>query len=181
VRPLPDQIALGLGQRAEDVDDEHATEGGVDLLGERLEVDRLQLGLDLDEKFEGATESIEALDKKGVAGAQIAENFIQDSPVSFRSAGRLGVHLAVVGFGGRSEDSAHFVRLYLTHRPLLGLRSFPSGSRMNIHLSCLAVNTCIERTVADQIAEGRRVVTCITVRGTRQGELLDIPRIDRRR
>ena len=70
VGPLPDQVALELGQRPEDVEDELAARGGgVDLLGQALEADPplRQRGHHLDQVLEGAAQAIEPPDDEGVA------------------------------------------------------------------------------------------------------------------
>src|SRR3954451_24100579 len=66
---LADDVALELGKRAEDVEDELPAAGrGVDLLGGALEPDALAVKLRdrLDEVFEGATEPIQAPHHQGV-------------------------------------------------------------------------------------------------------------------
>ncbi len=68
--PLPDQAALELSQRPEDVEDELATgRGGVDLLGQALEADppSRQGCDDLDQMLERAAQPAESPDDEGIS------------------------------------------------------------------------------------------------------------------
>ena len=72
---LPDEVALELSQRPEDVEGEPTRgRGGVDGLGERAEAHApcLQFGDTLQEMRHGASQAIELSDNKGVTLTQVS-------------------------------------------------------------------------------------------------------------
>src|SRR3546814_5664241 len=83
---LPDQIALKLGKRAEEVEHQHpARRGGVDVLGERAEPDtsRRKLADLLNQMAHRAPKTVEFPNHQRVAAAQIGERLGQAEPIGF--------------------------------------------------------------------------------------------------
>jgi hypothetical protein len=90
VGALANQVALKLGDGAEDVEDEPTTgRGGIDVLGEALEADaaRLEVGQRLDKVLEGATEAVEALEADLAARAHVRKRLHQTRPFGFGAGG----------------------------------------------------------------------------------------------
>jgi hypothetical protein len=85
---FPDQIALELRQRAEQVEDQ-ATAGcrGVDVFGDGSEADAfgLQFGDDLDEVLHRPAEAVELPDCERIAVPNVADRLRQSGPVSFHA------------------------------------------------------------------------------------------------
>ena len=75
-----DEIPLELGEGTKDVEDELAAAGGaIDLLGQADKADLacLELGHQLDQSLEGATQTIQAPDHQGIPGSEEGEGFFQ--------------------------------------------------------------------------------------------------------
>ena len=92
---FPDEVALELGQRPEDVEDEPtAGGGGVDLLGDHAEADapRSRGANGLDELLAGTPQAVQALADDGVPLPQAAQDVGQDEPLGLGAAGGLGIN-----------------------------------------------------------------------------------------
>lgn len=88
VGALADQIALELGQRAEDVEHQHpARSCGIDVFGELAEPDtpRRQLADFFDQMAHRATKTIEFPDHQRVAATQVGERLVRARPIGFCS------------------------------------------------------------------------------------------------
>ena len=88
-RPLADDVALELGEGAEDVEGQTSAGGGrVDTLGQRPEADAapVEISYDFDQVRQGSGEPVEFPDYQHVALGQIRQSFVQ--------LGTVGAHAA---------------------------------------------------------------------------------------
>jgi hypothetical protein len=98
---LPDEIALELGQRAEEVEHQPAAlRGGVDALAEALEAHApaLEVADDVQQVAQGAAQPVELPDQERVAGAELVEHLRQLRSGRQGAAG--GIHEDAVAAGG---------------------------------------------------------------------------------
>ena len=98
--PFPDEVALELGQRAEDVKDQFAARGGgIDALGQAAQANLalLEGGDDLDEVPQGAAQAVQAPDDQGIAGAHVGQRLREAGPLGGRAALGIGEHTLTAG------------------------------------------------------------------------------------
>ena len=111
---LPDQIALKLGKRAEDVEHEHpARRGGVDLLGERSETDtaRCQFADLLDQVAHRTAEPVELPHDQHVARANEFERPRQARAVVLRAGSMILEQMPRIDAGGEQRIALWCQRL----------------------------------------------------------------------
>lgn len=90
VGALADQVTLELGERAEDVEDQHpAWRGRVDLFGQRPEPDvaRGELADFLDQVAHRAAKPVELPNDQRIACAEIGQRLGQARPIGLRTRG----------------------------------------------------------------------------------------------
>ena len=96
LRPLPDEVALELLQRPKQVKDQLAATGrGIKVFLETLEANAplRQVGDDLDEMAERASEAVELSDHEDVALAQVGQHGLQDGALDACPTDDLLIHL----------------------------------------------------------------------------------------
>jgi hypothetical protein len=97
LRPLPDEVALELGQRPKHVEHQCATARcGIEVFLETLEADATlrEVGDHLDEMAEGPSEAIEFPNQQHIALAEMYQRLLQDRPFGTRPTHDLLIDLS---------------------------------------------------------------------------------------
>ena len=159
--PLPDEVALELGQRPKHMEHQFATaRRGVEVFLETLETDATlrEVRDHLDEMAEGPSEAIEFPNHQHVALAEMRQRLLQDRPFGTRPADNLFIDLPTA----RLTQSIQLQSQMLvagTHPSIADFHSTPEEFDILVAFSCTKRNQFFEHKDAGQLSKNQEGLT----------------------